>query len=156
HQLGHARRRPAVGPRGLRPAARVVVRARVGRRRAAAGGGRRMTDRTAPESLTVVLPAFNEAERIGPALDELFGYLRRRGDEAPDGAPGSGHLPPRVDVLVVDDGSTDGTADLVRARPEASPEAADGGAPLLAVLTVPHGGKGAAVRAGMLHARSDL
>ena len=26
--------------------------------------------------LTIVLPAYNEAERIGPALDELFGYLR--------------------------------------------------------------------------------
>jgi hypothetical protein len=24
-------------------------------------------------SLAVVLPAYNEAERIGPALDELFG-----------------------------------------------------------------------------------
>ena len=32
-------------------------------------------------SLAVVLPAYNEAERIGPALDELFGYLAsaRRG-----------------------------------------------------------------------------
>ena len=30
-------------------------------------------------SLTIVLPAYNEAERIGPALDELFGYLRRGG-----------------------------------------------------------------------------
>jgi dolichyl-phosphate beta-glucosyltransferase len=108
---------------------------------------------TAP-SLTLVLPAYNEAERIGPALDELFGYLRRRGAEARDGAPGSAWLPDRVDVLVVDDGSDDGTAELVRARSEASP-GADGGAPQLAVMSVAHGGKGAAVRAGMLAAQTD-
>jgi dolichyl-phosphate beta-glucosyltransferase len=105
-------------------------------------------------TLTVVLPAYNEAERIGPALDELFGYLRRRGEAARDGAPGSGRLPERLEILVVDDGSTDGTADLVGARPEAT---VDGdGAPTLRVLTVPHGGKGAAVRAGMLAATTDL
>jgi len=110
-----------------------------------------------PPSLTLVLPAYNEAERIEPALDELFGYLRRRGEAARDGAPGAGHLPERVEVLVVDDGSTDGTADLVRARPEAEDDsgfATD--PPVLQVITVPHGGKGAAVKAGMLHARSDV
>ena len=63
-------------------------------------------------SLTIVLPAFNESERIGPALDELFGYLRRRGKSARDGAPGAAGLPERIDVLVVDDGSTDGTSVL--------------------------------------------
>jgi dolichyl-phosphate beta-glucosyltransferase len=107
-------------------------------------------------SLTLVLPAFNEAERIGPALDELFGYLRRRGEAARDGAPGSGHLPERVEVLVVDDGSTDGTADLVRARPEADTSGFVTDPPILEVLTVAHGGKGAAVKAGMLHATTDL
>jgi dolichyl-phosphate beta-glucosyltransferase len=110
-------------------------------------------------TLTLVLPAFNEAERIGPALDELFGYLHRRGEVAREGAPGSGSLPERIEVLVVDDGSSDGTAELVRARPEA----ADGDLPgrvgtaaELSVLSVPHGGKGAAVRAGMLAAQTDL
>jgi dolichyl-phosphate beta-glucosyltransferase len=105
-------------------------------------------------TLTLVLPAFNEADRIGPALDELFGYLRRRGEEARDGAPGAGRLPARIEILVVDDGSSDGTADLVRARPEAA--AADGDVPQLHVLTVVHGGKGAAVKAGMLAATTDL
>jgi glycosyltransferase involved in cell wall biosynthesis len=105
-------------------------------------------------SLTLVLPAYNEAERIGPALDELFGYLRRRGETARDGAPGAASLPERIEVLVVDDGSSDGTADLVRARSEAA--AADGQAPDLRVLSVAHGGKGAAVRAGMLAATTDL
>ncbi len=91
-------------------------------------------------SLTIVLPAYNEAVRIGPALDELFAYLERN---AADADP--------VHVLVVDDGSTDGTAEIVRGRLEASP--VDG---RLSVLTVPHGGKGAAVEAGMLAADGDL
>ncbi len=105
-----------------------------------------------PSSLAIILPAFDEAERLGPALDELFGYLRRRGEHARDGAPGAGGLPDRISVIVVDDGSTDGTADLVRARPETAPDAPTP----LSVMTVAHGGKGAAVRAGMLAADADL
>ena len=106
-------------------------------------------------SVTIVLPAFNEEARLESALDELFGYLRRRGEQARDGAPGAGHLPEIVRVLVVDDGSTDRTTDIVRARPETA-NADGGGHGSLALLSVPHGGKGAAVRAGMLAADSDL
>lgn len=95
-----------------------------------------------PASLTVVLPAYNEAKRIGPALDELFAYL-----DAPHEA-----LPPRVDVLLVDDGSKDATAEVIRARPEFERQA--GGS--LRLLMVAHGGKGAAVKAGMLAATGDL
>jgi dolichyl-phosphate beta-glucosyltransferase len=104
-------------------------------------------------SLGVVLPAYNEAARLGPALDELVDYLRA----APEG-----ELPARVDVLVVDDGSTDGTADLVRARPEfveAGGIAAAGvaaGTPSLHLMTIRHSGKGSAVRAGMLAAEGDV
>lgn len=100
-------------------------------------------------SLGIVLPAYNEESRLWSALDELFEYLCS--------AP-SGDLPELVSVLVVDDGSTDGTAALVRARPEF---AAEGFAlsrrdcPKLGLLTVPHGGKGSAVRAGMLVADGD-
>jgi len=92
------------------------------------------------ESLTIVLPAYNEEARLGSALDELFAYLR---------GPGRDALAMTAHVLVVDDGSADGTRELVRARPEM----ADGD---LSLLPVPHGGKGAAVRAGMLHADGDL
>ena len=107
-----------------------------------------------PSSLTIVLPAFDEEARIGPALDELFGYLRRGGERAREGAPGAAGLPERIEVLVVDDGSTDGTAALVSGRPEAL--MADGHGPRLRLLSVAHGGKGAAVRSGMLAASSDL
>ena len=109
-----------------------------------------------PGSLTIVLPAYNEEARLGPALDELFGYLRRHGAQGRDGAPGAAALPADVRVLVVDDGSTDGTAALVRARPEAAVTLEGGGDPPLALLSVPHGGKGAAVRAGMRASDTDL
>jgi dolichyl-phosphate beta-glucosyltransferase len=105
-------------------------------------------------SLALILPAFDEEARLGPALDELFGYLGRRGEHARDGAPGAAGLPQDIRVLVVDDGSTDGTAALVAARPEANGMAPAGTA--LRLLSVSHGGKGAAVRAGMLAADADL
>jgi glycosyltransferase involved in cell wall biosynthesis len=106
------------------------------------------------QSLTLVLPAYNEAERLGPALDELFGYLHRRGPIAREGALGAGTLPDTIDVLVVDDGSVDGTAELVAARAEAG--GVDGRPVELNVITVAHAGKGAAVRTGMLAASGDL
>jgi dolichyl-phosphate beta-glucosyltransferase len=108
-----------------------------------------------PRSLTIVLPAYNEEARLGPALDELFGYLRRHGAKGRDGAPGAAALPDDIRVLVVDDGSTDRTAALVRARTEAV-ATTDGRDPQLLLLSRPHGGKGAAVRAGMMAADTDL
>ena len=105
-----------------------------------------------PTSLTIVLPAYNEEARLGPALDELFGYLRRRGPGR-YGLPGPAELPHDIVVLGGDDGSTDGTAALVEARIEATNAA---GGPTLHLLKVPHGGKGAAVRAGVLAAVSDV
>src|SRR5260221_11696416 len=93
-------------------------------------------------SLAIVLPAYNEAERIGPARDELFMFLAT--DE---------HLPHPIDVLVVDDGSTDATAALVGVRPEAG-GALDGIG--VRLLSASHGGKGAAGRAGEVNAASDV
>lgn len=104
-------------------------------------------------TIAIVLPAYNEAARIGPALDELFEFLMRPGVRGRDAAPGREGLPRLVQVIVVDDGSSDGTADIVRARSEAN--AVQDGV-RLDVLTVPHAGKGAAVRVGMLAADADF
>jgi glycosyltransferase involved in cell wall biosynthesis len=103
-------------------------------------------------SLTIVLPAYNEAARIGPALDELFGYLDRKGP-AREGGRSADELGP-WQVLVVDDGSDDDTARIVDARPEAA--AVAGEEPRLRLLRRPHAGKGAAVRAGILESSTDL
>jgi len=100
-------------------------------------------------SLAIVLPAYNEQDRLGTALDELFAYLCGAQD---------GGLPELVTVLVVDDGSTDGTVELVRARPEFVSDAA-GAVPNhaeLRLLEAPHRGKGSAVRAGVLASEADL
>ena len=85
----------------------------------------------APGSLraTVVLPAFDEAARIGATIREVRAALTYL---AADG----------LEIVVVDDGSGDGTADA----------ALTGGADQVVVL--PHNrGKGAAVRAGVRVAR---
>jgi dolichyl-phosphate beta-glucosyltransferase len=91
-----------------------------------------------PGSLTIVLPAYDEATRIGPGLDELFAYL--------GSTPPPAGLPPAIDVLVVDDGSRDATASIVEARSESN----------IHLLRVAHAGKGSAVRAGMLAAAGDI
>jgi cellulose synthase/poly-beta-1,6-N-acetylglucosamine synthase-like glycosyltransferase len=52
--------------------------------------------------LSVVIPAYNEERNIGRCLEALLAA----------GYPGD-----RLDVLVVDDGSTDGTPDVVRSYP---------------------------------------
>jgi dolichyl-phosphate beta-glucosyltransferase len=100
-----------------------------------------------------VLPAYNEAERIETALDELFGWLYRGGPARSHGR--SSDEIGTWQVLVVDDGSEDSTVDVVEARPEAQP-ATDGSPPALRLLRRRHAGKGAAVAAGILAAESDL
>jgi dolichyl-phosphate beta-glucosyltransferase len=81
-------------------------------------------------SWSVVIPAFNEARRLPPYLEEIIAYFDGRG------AP--------YEVIVVDDGSRDGTAERVR-------ETA-GAAPVRVIPLAGNEGKGAAVRHGMLAA----
>jgi len=76
--------------------------------------------------LSVVIPAYNEATRIGPTLDRVLAYIRSRGEP--------------FEVLVVDDGSVDGTAETVERR---------GDSEVRVLVLAANQGKGAAVRRGV-------
>jgi dolichyl-phosphate beta-glucosyltransferase len=83
----------------------------------------------------VVIPAYNEAVRLPGYLKDVQAYFEGR-DEP-------------YEIVVVDDGSRDGTAERVR-------EVA-AGRPAVSVLTLDRNrGKGYAVRAGMSRARGEL
>jgi dolichyl-phosphate beta-glucosyltransferase len=103
-------------------------------------------------SVTIVLPAYNEAERIEPALRELYGYLYR-GGPARQGGRSSAELGV-FDVLIVDDGSRDDTIGVVERFVEQ--QSSEGREPAISMLRRPHLGKGAAVTAGVMAATGDL
>jgi dolichyl-phosphate beta-glucosyltransferase len=82
--------------------------------------------------ISVVIPAYNEAARLPGTLARVIEYLAARPDS--------------WEIVVVDDGSHDGTAERARAA-----------APSPAVLVNQENrGKGYSVRRGMLHARGRL
>jgi dolichyl-phosphate beta-glucosyltransferase len=84
---------------------------------------------------SIVLPAYNEGERIAGTLDKIFAY----------GALHAGN----TEVIVVNDGCSDGTAEIVRTYAMKHPE--------LQLLENPgNRGKGYSVRHGMLEARGDV
>ena len=82
-----------------------------------------------------IIPAFNESSRIRPTLDELLRYSQERSWD--------------VEILVVDDGSRDDTAQIVREYGQVHPQ-------ILLVENPGNRGKGFSVRNGMLHARGDI
>lgn len=93
------------------------------------------TPMRATTALTVLLPCYNEAERLPGTLRALLAHL--------SGFPG------QVEVLVVDDGSTDATVMVA--------EAVAAGDRRVRVLSYhPNRGKGYAVRTGMLAAEGEL
>lgn len=81
--------------------------------------------------LSVVVPAYEEEKRLPAAFDEMLPYLRK--------------FPGEWELLIVDDGSKDGTAALVEAWSKKEPR--------IRLVRLPENkGKGAAVREGMLAA----
>jgi glycosyltransferase involved in cell wall biosynthesis len=78
--------------------------------------------------LAVVVPAYNEEDRIAASLESLVDYLSKQ--------------PYTWEIVVADDGSSDATASIVTEAVERLPS--------IRVITLPHKGKGAAVRSGML------
>jgi dolichyl-phosphate beta-glucosyltransferase len=85
--------------------------------------------------LSIVIPAYNEERRLPQTLDSIFAYLQGR--------------PYRAEVIVVDDGSSDGTAEVVNAAREKYPE-------LRLLSNEGNRGKGFSVRHGMLDARGEI
>ena len=84
---------------------------------------------------SVVIPCFDEERRIGATLDHVLRYLGGRGEP--------------WEVLVVDDGSSDGTSEIVGRRMA--------GHPHLRLIRFPvNHGKGWAVREGVAEARGEL
>jgi dolichyl-phosphate beta-glucosyltransferase len=88
-------------------------------------------------TVSIVIPAFNEAARLGQTLSDLVEFLQSYG---------------RAELLLVDDGSTDGTSEAAARLLEARvpPHA-------WRVIRLPSNrGKGYAVRQGLLAARAPI
>ena len=88
-------------------------------------------------SLSVIIPAYNEVVRLGTSLTAVVNYLRQSWPDA--------------EVIVVDDGSTDGTAPLAREIFNNS-----GNLRTSVISYKSNLGKGRAVRLGLLAARGDV
>jgi dolichyl-phosphate beta-glucosyltransferase len=88
---------------------------------------------TSPQ-LSIIIPAYNEAERLPPTLREILGYVA-----ATDR---------RAEVIVVDDGRTDATSERVRS--------VGAGSPCVRLIRLPQNrGKGFAVRTGVVNATGE-
>jgi glycosyltransferase involved in cell wall biosynthesis len=82
-----------------------------------------------------IIPAYNESERLATSLPKVFAYIRERQIQA--------------EVIVVNDGSSDDTAEIARSFASRYPQTR--------LLENPgNRGKGYSVRNGMLHAHGDI
>lgn len=80
---------------------------------------------------TIVIPAFNESDKIIPSLTQVLTFMRNFSDS--------------FEVIVVDDGSRDNTAELVEKHALDNKE--------IKLIKNPHMGKGPTVRKGIMEAK---
>ena len=84
---------------------------------------------------SIVIPAYNESARLGATLEKVLAYVHAQGWD--------------TEVIVVNDGSRDNTADIVRTFAANDPA-------VRLVENPGNHGKGYSVRNGMLHARGQV
>ena len=84
---------------------------------------------------SIIIPAYNESQRILASLDKILAYIA----EQQWGA----------EVIVVNDGSRDNTAEIVREYAKTHP-------PVKLIENPGNRGKGYTVRNGMMHAHGDI
>jgi dolichyl-phosphate beta-glucosyltransferase len=91
--------------------------------------------------LSLIIPAYNESDRIGPSVEKAYSYL--------------GNTDFDSEIIIVDDGSSDNTIQAVKEVFARKPETLTRVATRL-ILLGKNSGKGAAVRRGMLEARGSV
>ncbi len=94
-----------------------------------------MTQTKAPVQISVVIPAYNEKERIVQSIERILAFLEKQSWTH--------------EVIIVDDGSQDGMADRIRTQFERQPG-------LRILRNRKNRGKGASIRRGMAVARGEL
>ena len=86
-----------------------------------------------PERLSIIVPVFNEARTVRAVIDRLLTI----------------DLPVPREILIVDDGSTDGTREVLA-------NASSEGLAVTVILQEKNGGKGSAIRAGLARATGTI
>jgi len=92
------------------------------------------TTANAAPDLSIVIPVYNEEHRIRQSLQDVLDFIHRHQIAA--------------EIIVVDDGSTDGTATELQQVAAHAPE--------IIVHTIPHAGKAGAVLAGLNAAHGTI
>ncbi len=90
------------------------------------------------KSVSIVIPAYNEAERLVNTLETVLSYLQKQVFES--------------ELIIVNDGSTDNTAEIAKQ----SLTLFAGGVPARVINYEKNRGKGYAVRTGLLAANNDI
>ena len=86
-----------------------------------------------PDLLTIIVPVYNEVRTVRAVIDRLL----------------SVHFPVASEILIVDDGSTDGTLRILD-------EMVAAGASVTVLRAEKNGGKGSAIRRGLAQARGTI